>query len=113
MAKQFAAAEREETKVEKKTNRPYRANLAYTTEAKRRANRILVETDDATWHQVDTWMNKYREQMIGEAVIGKDTIEHWNRLNPEKKSRSSSLSISQMKRMEAKYTSQEEEEELV
>ncbi len=28
-------------------------------------------------------MTKYREQMIGEAVIGTDTVEHWNRVNPK------------------------------
>jgi len=27
-------------------------------------------------------INKYREQMIGEAVMGTDTVEHWNRINP-------------------------------
>jgi hypothetical protein len=29
------------------------------------------------------WMKKYREQMIREAVIGTDTIEHWNGINPK------------------------------
>jgi hypothetical protein len=84
LAKQFAAAEREETKVDKKTNRPYRANLAYTvTDKKGEQTSFWVETDDATRHQAEMWMNKYREQMIGEAVIGTDTIEHWNRINSE------------------------------
>lgn len=41
-----------------------------------------METDDASRSQADMWKNKYREQMIGEAVIGTDTIEHWNRINP-------------------------------
>ena len=27
-------------------------------------------------------MAKYREQMIGEAVIGTNTVEHWNSINP-------------------------------
>lgn len=83
LAKQFAAAEREETLVDKKTNRPYRANLAYSV-----FNRVgeqtsfWVETDDATRSQAEMWMNKYREQMIGEAVIGTNTVEHWNSINP-------------------------------
>lgn len=85
LAKQFAAAEREEMKVDKKTNRPYRANLAYSiTDKKGEQTSFWVETDDATRLQADMWKVKYREQMIGEAVIGKDTIEHWNRINPEK-----------------------------
>jgi hypothetical protein len=84
LAKQFAAAEREETKVDKKTNRSYRANLAYTLRDKKgEQTAFWVETDDATRNQAEMWMNKYREQMIGEAVIGTDTIEHWNRINPK------------------------------
>ena len=34
LAKQFASAEREETNIDKKTNRPYRANLAYSVKNK-------------------------------------------------------------------------------
>jgi hypothetical protein len=82
LAKQFAAAEREETLVDKKTNRPYRANLAYSlTNRDGEQSSFWVETDDASRNQADMWMNKYREQMIGEAVMGTDTIEHWNRIN--------------------------------
>lgn len=84
LAKQFAAAEREEMKIDKRTNRPYRANLAYSiTNKKGEQLSFWVETDDATRLQAEMWKNKYREQMIGEAVIGKDTIEHWNQINPE------------------------------
>lgn len=84
LAKQFAAAEREETKVDKKTNRPYRANLSYSITDKRgEQTSFWVETDDASRFQAEMWMQKYREQMIGEAVIGTNTIEHWNRVNPK------------------------------
>jgi hypothetical protein len=83
LAKQFAAAEREETKVDKNTNRPYRANLAYSIPNKQgEQTAFWVETDDASRNQAEMWMNKYREQMLGEASIGTDTIEHWNRINP-------------------------------
>ncbi|HLY42311.1 MAG TPA: hypothetical protein VKR52_13950 [Terracidiphilus sp.] len=83
LAKQFAAAEREETKVDKKTNRPYRANLAYSVTNKTgEQTSFWVETDDATRPQAEMWMAKYREQMLGEASIGTDTIEHWNSHNP-------------------------------
>ncbi|MFY9704089.1 MAG: hypothetical protein WAK02_18200 [Terriglobales bacterium] len=84
LAKQFAAAEREETNVDKKTKRPYRANLSYSlTDSKGEQTSFWVETDDASRNQAEMWMNKYREQMLGEAVIGTDTIEHWNRINPK------------------------------
>ena len=82
LAKQFAAAEREEMNVDKKTKRPYRANLSYSVmNSKGEQTSFWVETDDATRNQAEMWMNKYREQMIGEAVIGTDTIEHWNSTN--------------------------------
>src|ERR1700677_4380751 len=49
LAKQFAAAEREEMNVDKKTNRPYRANLSYSiTNSKGEQTSFWVETDDAT-----------------------------------------------------------------
>ncbi len=83
LAKQFAAAEREETGVDKKTNRPYRANLSYTQQNEQgEQTSFWVSTDDASRIEAEAWMNKYREQMIGEAVIGTDTIDHWNRTNP-------------------------------
>lgn len=84
LAKQFAAAEREEMNQDKKTRRPYRANLSYSVmNSKGEQTSFWVETDDATRNQAEMWMNKYREQMIGEAVIGTDTIEHWNSINPK------------------------------
>lgn len=87
LAKQFAAAEREEMGVDKKTKRPYRANLSYTrTNSQGEQIAFWVETDDASREEAEAWKTKYREQMIGEAVIGTDTIEHWNRINPKEKS---------------------------
>jgi hypothetical protein len=84
LAKQFAAAEREEMGEDKKTKRPYRANLAYTRiDSMGEQISFWVATDDASRLEAEAWMNKYREQMIGEAVIGTDTIEHWNRINPK------------------------------
>ncbi len=44
---------------------------------------LWIDTDEATRSQMVFAMAKYREQMIGEAVIGTDTVEHWNRINPQ------------------------------
>jgi hypothetical protein len=44
---------------------------------------LWIETDEATRSQMVFAMAKYREQMIGEAVIGTNTVEHWNRINPK------------------------------
>jgi hypothetical protein len=112
LAKQFAAAEREETRVDKKTNRTYRANLAYTVrDRKGEQASFWVETDDANRNQAEMWMNKYREQMIGEAVIGTDTIEHWNRVNPKEEPLQFELNLTY--EAEWRRNTPVEEEELV
>jgi hypothetical protein len=79
LIKQFTDAEREEIKYDKKTKQPYRANLAITQRLKDGKQLPLwVDTDDATRSQIVMWAGKYREQMLGEAVIGTNTINHWN-----------------------------------
>lgn len=84
LAKQFASAEREEVRYDKKTNRPYRANLALTRQKDTGEQQSFwIETDEATRDQMELAVKKYREQMIGEAVMGTDTVEHWNRINPK------------------------------
>lgn len=113
LAKQFAAAAREETKIDKKTNRPYRANLAYSVKNKVGEQiSFWVETDDATRAQAEMWKNRYREQMIGEAVIGVDTIEHWNRINPNEEPLQFELDFTEEYKWRLN-TPVEEEEELV
>jgi hypothetical protein len=83
LAKEFADAEREEIRVDKKTKRPYRANLAMSQRLKHGVQLGLwIDTDEATRSQLVMAMAKYREQMLGEAVIGTNTVEHWNRINP-------------------------------
>lgn len=86
LAKQFASAEREEVRYDKNTNRPYRANLALTRPKDNGEQQSFwIETDEATREQMELAVKKYREQMIGEAVMGTDTVEHWNRINPKEK----------------------------
>jgi hypothetical protein len=84
LAKQFADAEREEIRYDKKTKRPYRANLAMTQRLKDGKQLALwIDTDEANRSQMVAAINKYREQMVGEAEIGTNTVEHWNRINPD------------------------------
>jgi hypothetical protein len=83
LAKEFAQAEREEIRQDKQTKRPYRANLAMTQGLKNGKQLALwIDTDEATRSQMVLAMAKYREQMLGEAVIGTNTVDHWNRTNP-------------------------------
>jgi len=83
LEKQFAGAQREEIRRDEKTKDPYRGNLALTERQKDGSQRTLwVDTDEATRLQMDKALKKYREQMLGEAEIGTNTSEHWNRLHP-------------------------------
>ena len=56
-------------------------------------------------------MNKYREQMLGEAVIGTNTVEHWNSLHPKEDPLQFSLDFTD--ETEWKRNIPVEEEELV
>lgn len=86
LAKQFADAAREETREDKVTKKQYKANLAF---AKRLASGkqlwLWFDVDDATRPQMVKGLHLYREQMVSEAVIGVNTAEHWNRINPKQR----------------------------
>lgn len=84
LAKQFADAAREEIRHDKKTKRPYRANLAITTRLSDGTQLSLwIDTDEAPRHKMIKALTLYREQMVGEAVIATNTAEHWNSVNPK------------------------------
>ena len=84
LAKQFAEAAREEIRVDKKTERPYKANHAITKSlGNGRQLTFWVDVDEAPRHQMAKAMTLYREQMVGEAVICTNTVDHWNRINPD------------------------------
>lgn len=83
LAKQFADAAREETREDKVTKKTYKANLAFK---KRLADGkqlwLWFDVDDATRPQMVKGLHLYREQMVGEAVIGVNTAEHWSINHP-------------------------------
>jgi hypothetical protein len=84
LARQFSDAEREEIRYDKATRQPYRGNLALTQRLKDGTQLSLwIDTDEASRPQMVLALHKYREQMLGEAVIGTNTANHWNRMNPE------------------------------
>lgn len=86
LEKKFADAQREEIRRDKDTKDPYRGNLALTERQKDGSQLTLrVDTDEATRWQMQKALGKYREQMLGEAIIGTNTAEHWNRTHPEQK----------------------------
>lgn len=85
LAKQFAEAAGEETRVDKETKRVYKANLAITERTKDgRQLTLWIDVDEnPPRHRMAKALNLYREQMVAEAVIGKNTADHWNRNNPD------------------------------
>jgi hypothetical protein len=82
LAEQFSDAAREETRIDEKTGKPYRANLAVVNH---------TSTGQYTlWGDIDTAPRKFarkafvqrREHMVGEAVQLTLDVNHWNSVNP-------------------------------
>jgi hypothetical protein len=87
LAKQFSEAAGEETRPDKHTKRVYKAQLAITERRKDGKQITLwVDVDDnPPRRRVAKGLKSYREQMVGEAVLGHNTADHWNRMNPDQK----------------------------
>ncbi|QHN03494.1 hypothetical protein FTO74_09030 [Granulicella sp. WH15] len=82
-AKQFADAAREETRHDKVTNKVYKANLAYARKnSDGKQLWFWFDVDEASRAQMLKGLHHYREQMVSEAIVGVNTAEHWNRMNP-------------------------------
>lgn len=84
LARQFSDAAREEMRTDKLTKQRYKANLAFKKKLGGGKQLWLwFDVDDATRDQMVKGINLYREQMVSEAEIGANTVEHWNRTHPE------------------------------
>jgi len=82
LAKKLSEAAREEIRHDRKTKRPYRGNLAITVRHGDQQQTLWIDTDGAPRDRMVKALHRYREQMVGEAVMGTNTAEHWNSLNP-------------------------------
>jgi hypothetical protein len=83
-AQQFSDAARVETREDKVTKQTYKANLAYIKKLTSGKQLWLwFDVDEATRPQMVKGLRLYREQMVGEAVVGVNTARHWNRINPD------------------------------
>jgi hypothetical protein len=84
LAKQFADAAGEETREDKVTKKPYKANLAfYRRRSDGKQLWLWFDVDDATRPQMTKGVKLYRETLVSGAVIGVNTVEHWNRCHPD------------------------------
>ena len=84
LAKLFSASAGEETRTDKVTKQVYKVNLAITERRGGQQTTLWIDVDDnPPRNRMLKGLHLYREQMVGEAVIGKNTADHWNRNNPD------------------------------
>lgn len=83
LAEEFARAAREETRVDPKTGRPYRANHVYTVPRGGENLHLWIDIDEAPREAMHKAFVMRREQMVGDAVQLSFDMEHWNRVNPK------------------------------
>lgn len=83
LARQFSQAAREETRYDKKTGRPYRANHAYTTQQGQDLFTVWIDIDEDPPRKIvlKSLVNR-REQMVGDAYHLTLDQEHWNNEHP-------------------------------
>lgn len=83
LAKEFAKALREETKVDPKSHRPYRVNHARSEMQGGKQVTLWGDIDKLTRDPMLKCFVQRRQQMVGDAVQLSDDIDHWNRVNPK------------------------------
>jgi hypothetical protein len=80
LAKEFAAAAREETRIDKQTRRPYRANHCFHTEQ----GSFWFDIDDKPpRYKMIKALNSRREQSVGDLLQMTLDADHWTVICPE------------------------------
>lgn len=80
LAKDLAKAAREETRTDKKTGRPYRANHAVPIDGSQQC--LWVDIDQASRSQMRKSIVHRRNLIIGDNLQLSLDIDHWNANNP-------------------------------
>lgn len=83
LAAQFTQAAREETRKDKVTGRPYRANHAVPTTQGNGQLYLWIDIDQATRTPMRKSLVNRREQMVGDGLQLTLDAEHWNRIHPD------------------------------
>jgi hypothetical protein len=86
LAKQFADAASEETRKDRTTKKPYRANLSFLRRLGNGKQLWLwfdVDEPTTTRDQMVKGLHLFREHVVSEAIIGVNTAEHWSRNHPD------------------------------
>lgn len=86
LARELSRAAREETKVDKKTLRPYRVNHARLDVRAGKQVTLWCDIDEAPREAMEKCFVQRRQQMVGDAVQLSDDVDHWNGVNPSEQS---------------------------
>lgn len=83
VAKDFAAALREETRTDVETGHPYRVNHMHVVKRGDEQLHLWVDIDEAPRGPMHASLTMRREQVVGDVTQLTFDAEHWNRVNPK------------------------------
>ena len=84
LAQQFSEAAREETRLDKKTGRPYRANHSFMVKQGGQQLHLWIDIDEAPRGPMLKSAVTRREQMVGDGLQLTLDLMHWNSINSDK-----------------------------
>jgi hypothetical protein len=80
LSRELSRAAREETRLDEKTGRPYRANHMFIDG---KGQHLWLDVDDeAPRHKMHGALQLRREQMVGDAMQLSNDADHWNETHP-------------------------------
>ena len=82
LAKDFAAAAREETRNDQETGEPYRVHHMYVEKRGEDQFHLWIDIDEAPRQPMQASLTMRREQIVGDITQLTFDAEHWNRINP-------------------------------
>jgi hypothetical protein len=82
LAKEFAKALREETKIDSKTHRSYRVNHARMEMRSGKQIALWGDIDKLEYEPMRKCFVQRRNQAAGEVIQLSDDVDHWNHINP-------------------------------
>ncbi|HEY4131650.1 MAG TPA: hypothetical protein VGM50_13610 [Gemmatimonadaceae bacterium] len=83
LARDFAAALREETRTDVESGQPYRVNHMYVVTRGDEQLHLWMDIDEAPRSPMHASLTMRREQVVGDVTQLTFDAEHWNRVNPD------------------------------
>ena len=82
LARECAAAAREETRTDKDTGNPYRVNHMWIVTRGEQQLHLWVDIEEAPREPMHASLTNRREQVVGDVTQLTFDAEHWSRANP-------------------------------